>query len=109
SHLTVTSLGLRSATRRRKRSLATVTLLASGAFLVIAVGANRLDANLHAESRSSGTGGFALIGESSLPIVQELNTKKGQEAFGLSGDELQGVGFVPMRVHAGDDASCLNL
>jgi len=103
--LSVTSLGVRSATRRRKRSLATVALLASGAFMIIAVNANRLDA----KADSPGTGGFELIGQSALPIVQDLNTQKGLEYFGLAQNELKGVSFVPMRVREGDEASCLNL
>jgi ABC-type antimicrobial peptide transport system permease subunit len=101
----VTALGIRSATRRRKRSLATVALLASGAFMVIAVNANRLEA----DAESPGTGGFELIGQSALPIVQDLNTDKGLEYFGLTPGELKGVSFVPMRVREGDEASCLNL
>jgi hypothetical protein len=103
--LSITGLGVRSATRRRKRSLATVALLASGAFMIIAVNANRLEA----DPKSPGTGGFELIGQSALPIVQDLNTTKGLEFFGLVPDDLKGVSFVPMRVREGDEASCLNL
>ena len=43
--LTIGGLGLRSSARRRKRSLATIGLLACGAFLIAAVGAFRLDAS----------------------------------------------------------------
>ncbi|HKQ39034.1 MAG TPA: ABC transporter permease [Verrucomicrobiae bacterium] len=103
--LSITGLGIRSATRRRKRSLATVALLASGVFMIIAVNANRLEA----EPKSPGTGGFELIGQSALPILQDLNSAKGLEAFGLTRDDLKGVSFVPMRVREGDEASCLNL
>lgn len=107
--LSLTGMGVRSSTRRRKRSLATVSLLAAGTFMVIAVSANRLDANWRPERRSSGTGGFALIGESALPIVHDLNSQRGQEFFGLSPQALQGASFVQMRVRGGDEASCLNL
>ena len=103
--LSLTGLGVRSATRRRKRSLATVALLASGAFMIVAVNANRLDARANAP----GTGGFELIGQSALPIVQDLNSAKGLEHFGLTPADLKGVSFLPMRVHDGDEASCLNL
>jgi putative ABC transport system permease protein len=103
------ALGLRGVTRRRKRSLASVALLASGSFLVIAVGANRLDANLHAEKRSSGTGGFAFLGATTLPVPRDLNTPEGKDFFGLSAGDLEGVSFVPMRLKEGDDASCLNM
>ncbi len=102
-------LALRGATRRRSRSLATVALLASGTFLIAALGAFRLDASRGAGARSSGTGGFALLGESSLPISQDLNTAAGLEFFGLGIQDLEGVSFVPFRVREGDDASCLNL
>jgi len=108
-HLTVAALGVRGCTRRRKRSLATVSLLASGSFLVVAIGAFKLDANADAFKRSSGTGGFALSGESTLPIVQDLNSQAGREFFGLSSNQLAGVDILPLRVRNGDEASCLNL
>ena len=69
----------------------------------------RLDANRDATQRTSGTGGFALIGEATMPVVQDLNTRSGREFFGLGADELAGVNVVPLRVRAGDEASCLNL
>ena len=107
--LTVPAMGLRSSTRRRTRSVATIALLAAGSFMVIAVAANRLDAETDAHERSSGTGGFALIGETALPVLHDLNTDDGRDFFGLNAQDLQGVSFVPMRVRDGDDASCLNL
>jgi putative ABC transport system permease protein len=107
--LTLFGLGVRGATRQRKRSLAIVALLASGAFLIAAVQANKLDASRGSGQRSSGTGGFAFIGESALPIVQDLNTKAGREFFGLDENSLKDVAIVSLRVHDGDDASCLNL
>lgn len=102
-------LSLRNATRRSKRSVATIALLASGTFLVVAIAAFRLDATEDAGKRSSGTGGFALIGESALPVSQNLNTEKGRDFFGLNPKIMVGVSFVPMRVREGDEASCLNL
>ena len=98
-----------AAGRRKSRSVATVALLASGVFLIASIGAFRLDAEADAGKRSSGTGGFALLGESTLPIVKDLNTKEGRDALGLDEKILQGVSFVPFRVRDGDDASCLNL
>lgn len=103
------SLGIRNAVRRRKRSLATISLLACGSFLVVAVGANKLDATANANKRSAGTGGFAFIGDTTLPVVQDLNTSEGREFFGLDDKKLAGVSFVPFRVKDGEDASCLNL
>jgi putative ABC transport system permease protein len=106
--LSTRSLAVRTCARRRKRSLATIALLACGSFLIVAVEANKLSANTET-TRPSGTGGFALIGESSLPIVQDLNSKAGRGFFGLDQKQMQNVSVVPLRVHEGDDASCLNL
>ncbi len=107
--MTLIGLGTRNNARRPGRSLATVGLLACATFLIVAVGANRHDALAHADRRESGTGGFALIARSSLPIVRDLNTPAGRDAFGLSEDDMRDVKIVPFRVHEGDDASCLNL
>ena len=107
--LTLTSLGLRGCARRPNRSLATVALLAAGSFLIVAVAANKLDATRDSSQRSSGTGGFAFIGQSALPIVQDLNSKAGRDFFALDEQSLRGAQVVPLRVHDGDDASCLNL
>jgi hypothetical protein len=105
----VGALGLRGCTRRPGRSLATIALLASGTFLVLAMGANRLGPPSDPARRSSGTGGFALIGTTALALPDELETPAGRAAHGLEERELSGVHFVPLRVRAGDDASCLNL
>ena len=107
--LSLAALGVRGCARQRKRSLATVALLASGSFLIIAVEANKLEARPEGAARSSGTGGFALIGESAFPVMQDLNTKAGRDFFGLHQPELDQVQFVQMRVRDGDEASCLNL
>ncbi len=102
-------LGLRNTTRRSGRSLAVVGLLACGVFLVIAVGANRHDPAADAHKRGSGTGGFALYGESTIGILHDLNTQSGRRAMGLDDAAMESVQVVPLRVHDGDDASCLNL
>jgi putative ABC transport system permease protein len=107
--LTLGGLGVRSSTRRRKRSLATIALLACGVFLIAAIGVFRLDATADAAKRSSGTGGFALIGESALPVTYDLNSQVGRDFYSLNSADLKGVSVVPFRVRDGDDASCLNL
>jgi len=107
--LSVASLGIRNAGRRRGRSLSVLGLLATGCFLVSAIGVFRLDAVRDAEERSSGTGGFALMGEATFPVVQDLNSQDGWDFFALDPEDLTGVAFVPLRVRDGDEASCLNL
>jgi putative ABC transport system permease protein len=69
----------------------------------------RLDANRDAGDHASGTGGFALIGDSTIPVIQDLSTAVGQDALGLGPKDLPGASIVPFRVRRGDDASCLNL
>jgi putative ABC transport system permease protein len=109
ARLTIGGLGLRGCARRRKRSVATIGLLACGAFLIVAVDAFRQDANQNATARSSGTGGFAFIGESALPITYDLNGRAGRDFYGLNAPQLADVKFVAFRVRDGDEASCLNL
>jgi ABC-type antimicrobial peptide transport system permease subunit len=109
ARLSLAGMGLRAATRRRKRSLAVMALLACGSFLIASMGVFRLEAVRGADQRSSGTGGFALIGESTQPVIHDLNSAKGRDAYGLGAASLAGVAVVPFRVRDGEDASCLNL
>ena len=102
-------LGVRNAARRRGRSVGIIGVLASGVFMVVAVDAFRQRPAEVTARRDTGTGGFALVGESALPIYDDLNTAKGREAFALDDTIMEGVSVVPMRVRDGDDASCLNL
>ncbi|MBN1417803.1 MAG: hypothetical protein JXP34_03455, partial [Planctomycetes bacterium] len=100
---------LRNATRRRGRSMATVALLACGAFLVIAVGANRRDPLAGAGERASGTGGFASIGESALPIARDPDDPDVRRDRDIESLDPERIRIVAMRVREGDDASCLNM
>ena len=102
-------LALRNTTRRRGRSLATIGVLASGVFMVVAVDSFRKTGDIDATRKDSGTGGFALIGESASPIYEDLNSQKGRDAYALDDKLMAGVRVVQMRVRDGDDASCLNL
>jgi putative ABC transport system permease protein len=109
TRLSLAGIAVRNVTRRHKRSLAILALLACGSFLIASIGVFRLDAARDAEEPSSGTGGFALIGESTLPIVHDLNSQTGREFYALDDAELDSVRFFSFRVRDGDDASCLNL
>lgn len=101
--MSIMQIGLRNISRRASRSLAVIGMMAGGIFLVVAVNAFRMDAT------DAGTGGFELIGESSLPVYEDLNSKAGREAFALDEALLAKTHIVPFRVREGDDASCLNL
>ena len=105
----LTQIGIRNVVRRPGRSLSAMGMMAGGIFLVVAVNAFRMSADVDPSRRDTGTGGFALIGESSLPVYEDLNGKAGRELFGLEDEEMQGVDILPFRVREGDDASCLNL
>jgi hypothetical protein len=60
--------------------------------------------------RESGSGGFALYAETSVPVVHDLESAKGRGAFRLDGQAaLEGVAILPLKALEGDDASCLNL
>jgi ABC-type antimicrobial peptide transport system permease subunit len=127
----VARLGIRNAARHPGRSLLTAGLLASAAFLLVAVEAFRRRVDAH-EAVMQANGGFALVGESDLPLFRDLNSEEGRrevrdklvpiyrdESGGdnISAERrakqaaalLEQVRVVAFRVQAGDDASCLNL
>ncbi len=102
----ICGMGIRNCARRRKRSLTSIGILASGIFIVIAVGANRISIT-DSQSRESGTGGFFFYGETTLPLLHDLNTNEGMQHYGLEG--LEDMEILQLRIYEGDDASCLNL
>lgn len=107
--LTVKRIGLLNNSRKRSRSLTLIGLFASGVFIIFTVGANRHDTFRNVDKRSSGTGGFALFAQTSIPLLQNLNTQKGKKDYNLDDELFKSVEFVSFRVLDGDDASCLNL
>lgn len=107
--LSAAALAGTSASRRPSRSLAVAGLLACGAFLVIAVGANRLGLGDDTDDHVSGTGGYTFVGELSIPLLDDPTTPSGREALGLPASWRHEVHITPLRVRDGDDASCLNL
>ncbi len=99
------SLAYSNLKRNRTRSLMVILLLSIGSFLVVSTGANRKDLFLNASSKTSGTGAYSLMAESTIPILEDLNKAEVRQKYDLNID----AAFVQFRVHAGDDASCLNL
>jgi hypothetical protein len=69
----VAQLGIRNAARHPVRSLLTAGLLAAASFLIVAVESFRRQPDPNYLDRSSGSGGFALLAESDLPIYLNLN------------------------------------
>jgi hypothetical protein len=111
-------LGVRNATRHRQRSVLTVGLIAAATFVIVAVAAGRRNPAAETPEKGSGNGGFALVAESSTPILYDLNTASGRDKLDLDvtsprtpsaaipWDRLEVMAF---RVRPGEDASCLNL
>ncbi len=105
-------LGFRNASYRPGRSVLCIALIASAAFIIVAVDAFRHREGVTTLDRKSGSGGFSLLAESLLPIVHDPGTEAGKEALNLATDSdspLANVSFERFRVRPGDDASCLNL
>ncbi len=105
---TIARLGFRNATYRPGRTVLCIALIASAAFIIVAVDSFRRS-GASAADRKSGTGGFPLLAESLLPVVHDANTPAGRESLNLSDAALKDVSFVNFRVRPGDDTSCLNL
>lgn len=105
----VVRLGFRSAAFRPGRSVLSAALIASAAFIIVSVDAFRKGGGEIAGDRASGTGGYALIATSELPLVHNPNDASGREGLIVSAPEFETSTFTRFRVRPGDDASCLNL
>jgi ABC-type lipoprotein release transport system permease subunit len=126
-------LGARNAARNPGRSLLTASLIASAAFLLVAVESFRRQPDKEFLNVNGGSGGFNLLAESSSPLFQPFDAGLGRadlekqlrKAFAPPAD-----GEVPetpefqkakadlsanleaafaLRLRGGDDASCANL
>jgi ABC-type lipoprotein release transport system permease subunit len=108
----VSRLGFRNITYRPGRSILCIALIASATFIIVSVDAFRRDASSISLEQKSGTGGFALVGESLLPLISNPNTQEGKESLNLLSDINADIGeavFYRFRLKPGEDASCLNL
>jgi ABC-type lipoprotein release transport system permease subunit len=99
-------LGLRSTTERPGRSVLAIAVIASAVFVLISVDAFRRG-SVDATDRRSGTGGYPLMVDLMVPVVQDPNGADGREALGLDADPA--IAIEPFRVRPGEDTSCLNL
>jgi len=108
----VSRLGFRNATYRPGRSVLCIALIASAAFIIVAVDAFKRDTGDASADVKSGSGGFPLLAESLLPLYHDPNTQEGRESlniFAQKGIDPESARFTRFRVRPGDDASCLNL
>lgn len=102
----VSRLGLRAASYRPGRSVLVVATIAAATFVLVSVDAFRRNPEAEA-GRSSGTGGYALLAESVLPIVHDPRTPAGRQALNLPDMPIGSIEL--LRLRPGDDVSCLNL
>lgn len=109
--MAITRMGVRNACRRPRRSLLTFSLIAFASFIIVATGANRQSSVGAAADKHSGTGGYSLLAESTIPILQDLNSETGRLKLRLPTTlpaAAAGATIVPLRLRTGDEASCLN-
>lgn len=109
---TIWRLGLRNATYRPGRSVLSIALIAFATFLILALTAFRQEGASNDPAKRPGTGGYALVGESVLPVIHNPGAAAGRAelAFPQSAESLfANTQVVPLRLRPGDDASCLNL
>lgn len=77
--------------------------------MLVAVQGNQRDIPHDSRDHASGTGGFRYWAETSLPLYKNINSSMGREHYGFDEEDFEGVELVPIRIQAGDEASCLNL
>ncbi|WP_231612515.1 FtsX-like permease family protein [Novipirellula galeiformis] len=98
------SLATRNAARHPLRSTLTIGLMATAAFLIIAITAFRL------RPTEAGSGGFDLVAQTAQPLYRDFaNPRIRSELMGPDAAELSAALVAPMRMRAGQDASCNNL
>jgi hypothetical protein len=122
-------LGVRNASRNPMRSLLTMALLATAAFLLVAVESFRRQPGSEFLEITGGSGGFNLIAETDVPLFHSFGDPLGRKE--LEGQLLKHTGskdgsprevidpdalkileeaeVFPLRLRDGDDASCMNL
>lgn len=100
-------LAVKNIPRRTGRSLAVLITLACGVFVVVGVGANYKNIGDEVRRRDSGTGGFALIAQTTIPMTEVPTlaaARQNEDVPPILADAV-----VPFRLYQRDDASCLNL
>ncbi|MFK8111103.1 MAG: ABC transporter permease [Rubripirellula sp.] len=100
----VGAMASRNASRHPLRSTMTIGLMATAAFLIIAISAFRL------QPTDQGTGGFNLAGQSAQSLNRDLRDPQVRaDVIGPQAAELDGTTVASLRMRLGQDASCNNL
>ncbi len=86
------------------RSTLSVGMISVATFLITALSI------FQAKPDMRSAGGFTLVGESSQPIVKDLNDPSYRRVIlGDKAEKLRDIEIIPMRLKIGDNASCSNL
>ena len=102
--ISVVKLAWTNSRRNPLRSTLTIGLVAVASFLIAAVSSFRLSPTVQ------GTAGFDWVARSSQPILVDLSTSSGRErALGSEVEMDADTTVIPLRLQAGEDASCNNL
>jgi len=105
-------LAFRNGARHPGRSTLSIGLVAAASFLIVSISAFRLDPPSAGPVKSSGNGGFAILGQTDQPVFHNPDTRAGREALSFDDDQAELMSdqrTYSLRVQPGDDASCLNL
>lgn len=105
-------MAVRNSSWNPGRSMLSVALVGSACFMIVVVEVFRVEPGHELESKESATGGFALVAESDVPLLQDLNLASGRFDLGFSAEqsqELSDTTVYAFRSVPGDDVSCLNL
>ncbi len=105
-------LSARNASRQPGRSRLTVALIASATFLIVALQAFRIDPHRQPVGKSSGTGGYTVFAQSSVPILADLNSADGREVVNVPkahSETTPDFSVTSFRLSEGDETSCLSL
>ena len=110
----VSRIGFRNATSRPGRSVLCIALIASAAFIIVAVESFHREGGVDERDPQSGTGGYQLLADTLLPIAHDPSTPRGRDTLNIGdlyepGGALEDVTLTRFRVRPGEDASCLNL
>lgn len=103
--LSLNKLSLRNIERNLGRSFILVALLALGCFVIVVTAANRKHLPENPAEKSSGTGGFLFMAETTVPVLNNLNLPGNRTELGLTEE----INFIQFLSIYDDDASCLNL
>jgi putative ABC transport system permease protein len=106
---TVSRLGFRGAAFRPARSVLSAALVAAAVFIIVSVDAFRRSGGELTGDPQSGTGGYVLIAQSEVPIVQDPDSQAGRDALLVQSPEFTRASFTRFRLRPGNDVSCLNL